>query len=155
MPRSSGRSSSSRSAPPRRQMSTAPAAHHPQPPVPHHAPPPPAMHQSQPQQPGLFAQMASTAAGVAVGSTVGHALGGAIGGMFGGGSSSNVEQSNAANVVPAQQQQAYASENTQAGVCDIDARNFTKCLDENNGNFQICDWYLQQLKACQEMSRKY
>ena len=34
--------------------------------------------QQTPKQPGLFAQMATTAAGVAVGSTVGHVIGAAI-----------------------------------------------------------------------------
>lgn len=40
-----------------------------------------------PRQPGLMAQMATTAAGVAVGSAVGHTLGHAMTGGFGGGSS--------------------------------------------------------------------
>ena len=48
-------------------------------------PPPPATQQAQApvasQGPGLFGQMASTAAGVAVGSTVGHMLGAGISGM--------------------------------------------------------------------------
>lgn len=42
---------------------------------------------AQPAQPGLMAQMASTAAGVAVGSAVGHVVGSAITGVFSGGSS--------------------------------------------------------------------
>lgn len=41
-----------------------------------------------PRQPGLMAQMATTAAGVAVGSAVGHTLGHAMTGGFGGGSNS-------------------------------------------------------------------
>lgn len=40
-----------------------------------------------PRQPGMFAQMATTAAGVAVGSAVGHTLGHAMTGAFSGGSS--------------------------------------------------------------------
>lgn len=40
-----------------------------------------------PRQPGLFAQMASTAAGVAVGSAVGHTIGHAMTGAFSGGRS--------------------------------------------------------------------
>lgn len=43
---------------------------------------------AQPKQPGLMAQMATTAAGVAVGSAVGHVVGSAITGAFSGGSSS-------------------------------------------------------------------
>lgn len=42
---------------------------------------------AQPAQPGLMAQMASTAAGVAVGSAVGHVVGSALTGAFSGGSS--------------------------------------------------------------------
>lgn len=40
-----------------------------------------------PRQPGMFAQMATTAAGVAVGSAVGHTIGHALTGGFGGGQS--------------------------------------------------------------------
>lgn len=40
-----------------------------------------------PRQPGMFAQMATTAAGVAVGSAVGHTIGHAMTGAFGGGDS--------------------------------------------------------------------
>ena len=29
--------------------------------------------------------------------------------------------------------------------CEVDAKQFTKCLDENQGNMQICGWYLEQL----------
>lgn len=113
-------------AAPPRQQPVAPANAHPQ-------------AGAQPQQPGLFAQMASTAAGVAVGSTIGHTLGAGITGMFSGSGSSEVSD---------QQQQQFRT-------CDADAKNFTRCLDENNGNFQICDYYLQQLKACQEAARQY
>lgn len=97
-------------------------------------------------QPGLFSQMASTAAGVAVGSAVGHTLGAGLTGMFSGSGSQPVEAQ--------PQAQAQQSESP-AMACDVDARNFTRCLDENNGNFQICDYYLQQLKACQEAARHY
>ncbi|KAL6929540.1 Normal oxygen consumption protein [Hanseniaspora valbyensis] len=107
---------------------------------------------AQQKQPGMFAQMASTAAGVAVGSAVGHTIGAGLTGMFSG--SSNEAQ-------PAQNQQ-YAMEPTQQmqqqpqqGACDVTARSFTRCLEENNGNMTICDYYLQQLKACQEASKQY
>lgn len=108
---------------------------------------------AQPQQPGLFAQMASTAAGVAVGSTIGHTLGAGITGMFSGSSSDVQEQQQQ----PMQNYDAGAAQQQQQQfrTCETDARNFTRCLDENNGNFQICDYYLQQLKACQEAARQY
>ncbi|GMM42866.1 hypothetical protein FOG51_01122 [Hanseniaspora uvarum] len=105
---------------------------------------------AQPRQPGMFAQMASTAAGVAVGSAVGHTIGAGLTGMFSG----------SKEEAPAQQQQ-YSMEQTQPmqqqqqSTCDVASRSFTRCLEENNGNMTICDYYLQQLKACQEASRQY
>jgi len=115
----------------------------------HAAPPAPAPVQSQ--GPGLFGQMASTAAGVAVGSSIGHA----IGGFFGGGGSAPAE----AQAAPVQAQAAEAS-NGQSNSwgprsCEVDAKQFTKCLDENQGNMQICGWYLEQLKACQSAASQY
>ncbi|KAH0607453.1 uncharacterized protein H6S33_002487 [Morchella sextelata] len=115
---------------------------------------PPAVQQAQApaqQGPGLFGQMASTAAGVAVGSTVGHMLGAGISGMFGGSSSAE------APAAAAEPVQAQSASNSSWGApsCEADARSFTKCLDENQGNMQICSWYLDQLKACQSMARNY
>lgn len=133
----------------------APARH--APPPQQHAPPqqnaysrPPSTQQSQ--QPGLFSQMASTAAGVAVGSAVGHTIGAGISGMFGGSSSAPEQQQQQQQMAP-MDSQSYNQDQMRA--CDMDARNFTRCLDDNNGNFQICDYYLQQLKACQEAARQY
>lgn len=98
----------------------------------------------------MFAQMASTAAGVAVGSAVGHTIGAGLTGMFSG-SSAPAEQQQQQVASPVQQQ-AFQQE---AAHCDVDARNFTRCLSDNNGNMQTCDYYLQQLKACQEAARQY
>ncbi|CUM68047.1 uncharacterized protein PRCAT00005762001 [Priceomyces carsonii] len=102
------------------------------------------------QGPGLFGQMASTAAGVAVGSTIGHTLGAGISSIFGGSSSAPAEVQD--QQLASAQQQNYQEE---ARHCDADAKNFTRCLDDNGGNMQICEYYLQQLKACQEASRQY
>lgn len=97
--------------------------------------------------------MASTAAGVAVGSAVGHTIGAGITGMFGGSSSSQQVDQQQQQAV---QQQAVQTQQQQgAAACDVDARNFTRCLSDNDGNMQICDYYLQQLKACQEAARQY
>ena len=91
--------------------------------------------------------MASTAAGVAVGSSIGHA----VGGWFSGGSS---EAS-----APSQQQpivQSQSNEHDQWGNnCQAATQNFTRCMDEQGGNMQICNWYLEQLKACQAAARQY
>ncbi|KAH7308457.1 hypothetical protein B0I35DRAFT_483020 [Stachybotrys elegans] len=96
------------------------------------------------QGPGLFGQMASTAAGVAVGSSIGHA----IGGLFSGGSSAEPAPA-PAQAQPAQQQQQWGNN------CQAATQSFTKCMDENNGNMQICNWYLDQLKACQAAASQY
>ncbi|KAI9824089.1 MAG: hypothetical protein M1832_002157 [Thelocarpon impressellum] len=114
----------------------------------------PAKQGQQPQQPGLFGQMASTAAGVAVGSSIGHA----IGGFFGGGSSTPVEEAQQANAATSQGYDGAATTNQDnwgTPSCEVDARQFTKCLDENQGNMQICGWYLEQLKACQQAAKQY
>ncbi|SCU81766.1 LAMI_0B07580g1_1 [Lachancea mirantina] len=107
---------------------------------------------AQGRQPGMFAQMASTAAGVAVGSAVGHTIGAGLTGMFSGSGSEAAEQQ-PQQLQQQPQQQSFAQE--QGRFCDVDARNFTRCLEENSGNMQICDFYLQQLKACQEAARQY
>ncbi|ROW10309.1 hypothetical protein VMCG_02124 [Cytospora schulzeri] len=106
--------------------------------TPHQAPP------AASQGPGLFGQMASTAAGVAVGSSIGHA----IGGMFGGSSSAEAP---AAEASPQATQQ-----NDQWGAnCSNATKSFTGCMDEHQGNMSICGWYLEQLKACQSAASKY
>lgn len=123
-------------------MAAAPAA------APYRGPAPaaPVAAAPQAQQPGLFAQMASTAAGVAVGSAVGHTLGAGMTSLFSGSSSAPAEVQQAAAV---QQQPAAASR------CEADARNFTRCLEDSDGNYQACDFYLQQLKACQQAAAQY
>ncbi|KAI9795477.1 MAG: hypothetical protein M1833_007007 [Piccolia ochrophora] len=110
-----------------------------------------AMQPQKQQSSGLFGQMASTAAGVAVGSSIGHA----IGGFFGGGSAAPVEADQANAVATASQENAYQDNTWGARTCEGDARQFTKCLDENGGNMQICGWYLEQLKACQAAASQY
>lgn len=83
---------------------------------------------------------------MAVGSSIGHALGG----FFGGGSSSSAPaEAQQANTAAAATN-AYGDAQTSgsewgARNCEVDAKQFTKCLDENGGNMQICGWYLDQL----------
>lgn len=135
-----------RSAPVRSQSRSAHTAAAPAAPAQSHYPQSVAHPQTTQQGPGLFANMASTAAGVAVGSTIGHTLGAGITGMFSGSSSAPVEQQQVAQTQQYQQQ---------AKTCDADARTFTRCLEENGGDMQVCGYYLQQLKACQEAARQY
>ncbi|KAI0319245.1 hypothetical protein OF83DRAFT_1111516 [Amylostereum chailletii] len=118
------------------------ASHAPPAPAPPHAAShPPA--QAQSQGPGMLAQMAATAGSVAVGSTIGHGISSMLFG--GGGSSAPVEQ-------PVQQQQAPSS-SFAAPSCEIQAKEFTKCLDK--ADIQSCSWYLEQLKACQAAAAPY
>ncbi|ORY02445.1 hypothetical protein BCR34DRAFT_605552 [Clohesyomyces aquaticus] len=141
-------------APPSRPHSTAaaPPAQQPHAPQAQQAPPAQAS-----QGPGLFGQMASTAAGVAVGSSIGHA----IGGFFGGGSSSAPadNQSAQATEFSAQHQPAAADataySSSSAGPCANDVQTFRKCMDDNQGSLTICGWYLDQLKACQSAAGQY
>ena len=78
---------------------------------------------------------------MAVGSSIGHA----IGGMFGG-SSAPAEQQQADNAVASQANENSSQSNAWGPrSCEMDAKTFTKCLDENGGNMQICGWYLDQL----------
>jgi coiled-coil-helix-coiled-coil-helix domain-containing protein 2 len=76
--------------------------------------------------------------GVAVGSSIGHA----IGGFFGGGSSAPAEQTSGTVAAQGQNQEQNS---WGPRSCEVDAKQFTKCLDENQGNMQICSWYLEQL----------
>jgi len=157
MPRRRGGAAPARSAPSRptvapparapapqqsRQSST--AAH---PPATQQAPA-----QAQGKSPGLFGQMASTAAGVAVGSSIGHA----IGGFFGGGSAAPAENTNTAAEPMDQNTYSNAGYSQPQDVpCGGEVKNFTRCMDENAGNMSICGWYLDQLKACQAAARPY
>jgi hypothetical protein len=79
--------------------------------------------------------MAATAGSVAVGSTIGHGISSML---FGGRSeSAPVEQ----------QHQAAPQQNTSsfAPNCEVQAKDFTKCLDK--ADLPSCTWYLEQLKA--------
>ncbi|KAM0255640.1 hypothetical protein ACHAQJ_005565 [Trichoderma viride] len=134
--RAPSRPTASAPAPQQRRPATTMAA-----PPQQHAPTATMPPQQASQGPGLFGQMASTAAGVAIGSSVGHA----IGGFFSGGSSEPA----------AVQTQAAPQQDQQYNNCAGAAQNFTKCLDENGGNMQICNWYLEQLKACQAAASQY
>ena len=73
--------------------------------------------------------------------------------MFGGGGSSEAapQQQQDQSPAAAQQQQQQTWGNNCAGA----TQNFTKCMDEHQGNMQICNWYLEQLKACQAAASHY
>ncbi|KAI1003650.1 hypothetical protein K3495_g4554 [Podosphaera aphanis] len=94
----------------------------------------------------VLGQVASTAAGVAAGSIIGNA----IGGLFGG-SSQPATEAPQNDKVAAQSSQDQQN-NWGARSCEVDAKQFTKCMEEHQGNMQVCNWYLEQLKACQQAS---
>uniref|UniRef100_A0A0K3CQH2 FGENESH: predicted gene_16.135 protein n=1 Tax=Rhodotorula toruloides TaxID=5286 RepID=A0A0K3CQH2_RHOTO len=97
--------------------------------------------------PGLFGQMASTAAGVAVGSTVGHGLSSML---FGGGGSSTPAEAPAAPV----EQQTY-QQARMGGACEVQAKDFVSCLNATGNDTQSCQYYLDMLKQCQAAAAPY
>ncbi|KAJ2618021.1 hypothetical protein EV177_000232 [Coemansia sp. RSA 1804] len=105
---------------------------------------------ARPSSPGLLSQMATTAAGVALGSAAGRVMADSVSGFFGGSSEG------AAQAPPQQQQQVQQSAYDQssgfqqsATSCDMDAKNFTRCLESTNNDMSACQYYLDALKSCQ------
>uniref|UniRef100_A0A8C8DAL2 Coiled-coil-helix-coiled-coil-helix domain-containing protein 2 n=1 Tax=Oncorhynchus tshawytscha TaxID=74940 RepID=A0A8C8DAL2_ONCTS len=170
MPRGS-RSRTSRMATPAR---VAP----PPPPMARAAPPPPyapvparappsamaAPATAAPRQPGMFAQMATTAAGVAVGSAAGHMIGHAMtGGMGGGGGSQEAAKPDVTYQEQPQQyqqpppmyqpakyqpqsmfQQEPASEQ---GTCSYEFKQFIECA-QTQSDLKLCEGFSEVLKQC-------
>ncbi|CAO3651055.1 unnamed protein product [Mucor hiemalis] len=124
-------------------------------PVQHQAPPTPAVAQQQPRQPGMFAQMASTAAGVAVGSAVGHTMANGVSSMFGGGGSSEPQQQPQEQYQQQPYQQPMAAATQNGASCEADAKAFTQCLEATNNDMSACKWYFDALKQCQAMASQY
>ncbi|ESO12684.1 hypothetical protein HELRODRAFT_187955 [Helobdella robusta] len=143
MPRRSGGGPARRSSPSRGLSSrsnlparTAP----PPPPAPVQAPPSAV---GQPRQPGMFAQMATTAAGVAVGSAVGHTLGAAMTGGLGG------SRAPAEQPVEQQQQPAYNQQQTSGGdnPCAYQLRQFIECAQSQH-DITLCQGFNEALREC-------
>lgn len=88
--------------------------------------------------------------GVAIGSTIGHA----VTGLFSGGSSNEPLPGDAQNS-SLQANNASQSNPAWGNNCAGATQQFTKCMDDNGGNMQICGWYLEQLKACQAAASQY
>ena len=156
MPRSS-RSGGGRSAPSGARGSHSMASRPQQQTQPAHPPQgaqPPMQQQQQGRSPGLFGQMASTAAGVAVGSSVGHGLSSMF---FGGGGSSEPAPEAQSSSSPAQWNDQGFNNNQQSGgvSCEVQSKDFLRCLDATNNNMDSCAFYLDQLTACQSQARQY
>ncbi|XP_053223100.1 coiled-coil-helix-coiled-coil-helix domain-containing protein 2 [Podarcis raffonei] len=144
MPRGS-RSRTSRMAPP---ASRAPPMRSAPPPASHASVPAPApasaVASPAPRQPGLMAQMATTAAGVAVGSAVGHTLGHAMTGGFGGGSSEaarpDITYQEPQTAQPAMQQSQFTP-------CQYEMKQFLECA-QNQADLKLCEGFSEVLKQC-------
>uniref|UniRef100_A0A8D1IU36 Coiled-coil-helix-coiled-coil-helix domain containing 2 n=1 Tax=Sus scrofa TaxID=9823 RepID=A0A8D1IU36_PIG len=146
MPRGS-RSRTSRMAPPASRAPQMRAAPRPAPAAqPPAAAPPSAVGSpaAAPRQPGLMAQMATTAAGVAVGSAVGHTIGHAITGGFGGGSSAEPSRPDITYQEP---QGAQPAQQQQIGPCFYEVKQFLECA-QNQGDLKLCEGFSEVLKQC-------
>ncbi|XP_064612783.1 coiled-coil-helix-coiled-coil-helix domain-containing protein 2-like [Liolophura sinensis] len=118
---------------PSRPVSTMPA---------HPPPAAPATQMAQPKQPGLFAQMASTAAGVAVGSAVGHTIGHAMTG--GGGSQTEVAPQEQA---PAAYSQQPGQQQEQQSACQYELKQFLDCA-QGQADIGLCQGFNEALRQC-------
>ncbi|KAM7331913.1 coiled-coil-helix-coiled-coil-helix domain-containing protein 2 [Chionomys nivalis] len=147
MPRGS-RSRSSRVAPPasrapqmRPAPRQAPAAH---PPATATAPSAVGSPAAAPRQPGLMAQMATTAAGVAVGSAVGHTLGHAVTGAFSGGGSAEPARPDITYQEP---QGAQVMNQQSFGPCSLEIKQFLECA-QNQSDVKLCEGFNEVLRQC-------
>ncbi|XP_066238594.1 coiled-coil-helix-coiled-coil-helix domain-containing protein 2 [Saccopteryx leptura] len=149
MPRGS-RSRTSRVAPPASRAPQMRAAPRPAPAVQTPAPAPPSAVGSPaaaPRQPGLMAQMATTAAGVAVGSAVGHTIGHAITGGFSGGSNAEPARPDITYQEPQGTQPGYQEQQQQFGPCHYEMKQFLECA-QNQGDLKLCEGFSEVLKQC-------
>ena len=118
--------------------------------LPAQAAPAPAPMVAQPaqRQPGLFAQMATTAAGVAVGSAVGHTLSSAI---LGGGGSGNQQPAPQQEQAPIQQQyqpqQYQQQQQQQHNPCLQQLQQFLEC-STTQADITLCQGFNDALKDC-------
>ncbi|CAG5135377.1 unnamed protein product [Candidula unifasciata] len=136
MPRRSGRSGGMGRAPQPARTYSAPVPA----PAPQMAPAP---MMAQPKQPGLFAQMATTAAGVAVGSAVGHTVGAALTGSMGGGNHVEAAPTAAPAPVPVQQQRYDPGTNP----CQHQLQQFLECT-QTQTDISLCAGFNEALKEC-------
>ncbi|CAM4572637.1 coiled-coil-helix-coiled-coil-helix domain-containing protein 2 [Lepidochelys kempii] len=148
MPRGSRSRTSRMAAPASRapQMRAAPPPPAARAPVPAPAPASAVTSAAAPRQPGLMAQMATTAAGVAVGSAVGHTLGHAMTGGFGGGSGSEAARPDITYQEPQAAQAAYQQQ-SQYPPCQYEMKQFLECA-QNQSDLKLCEGFSEVLKQC-------
>ncbi|XP_006641088.2 coiled-coil-helix-coiled-coil-helix domain-containing protein 2 [Lepisosteus oculatus] len=150
MPSRGSRSRMSRVPPPASRAPPRPMARAAPPPssLPAH-PPPSAMAapSAAPRQPGMFAQMATTAAGVAVGSAVGHTLGHAMTGGFGGGAAAEPGRADITYQEPAPPAQPMYQQQAQQNPCTYELRQFIECA-QTQSDLKLCEGFSEVLKQC-------
>uniref|UniRef100_A0A3B1JUV1 Coiled-coil-helix-coiled-coil-helix domain containing 2 n=1 Tax=Astyanax mexicanus TaxID=7994 RepID=A0A3B1JUV1_ASTMX len=109
-----------------------------------------------PRQPGMFAQMATTAAGVAVGSAVGHTIGHAMTGGFGGGGGGSSEAARPdvtyqepyqAQPMYQQQQPMYQQDQAHQNPCSYELKQFIECA-QTQSDLKLCEGFSEVLKQC-------
>ncbi|XP_035582306.1 coiled-coil-helix-coiled-coil-helix domain-containing protein 2-like [Zalophus californianus] len=143
------RSRTSRMAPPASRAPQMRAVPRPAPTAQPPAPSPPAAVGSPAAasgQPGLMAQMATTAAGVAVGSAVGHMIGHAITEGFSGGGNAEPSRPDITYQEPQGTQPAY-QEQQQFGPCHYEMKQFLEGA-QNQGDLKLCEGFSEVLKQC-------
>ncbi|KAI2655969.1 Phosphorylase b kinase gamma catalytic chain, skeletal muscle/heart isoform [Labeo rohita] len=167
MPRGS-RSRTSRMSPPSYSSPSPPPMARAAPPrsyAPAPAPPPPsavAAPAAAPRQPGMFAQMASTAAGVAVGSAVGHTIGHAMTGGFGGGGHSEAARPDEPyqgqpmyQQQPSMyQQQPSMYQQQEQSPCAYELKQFIECA-QTQSDLKLCEGFSEVLKQCKFSNGMY
>nr|XP_051715372.1 coiled-coil-helix-coiled-coil-helix domain-containing protein 2-like [Oryctolagus cuniculus] len=96
------------------------------------------------RQPGLMAQMATTAAGMAVGSAIGHTLGHTITGGFSRGSSAEPSRPDITYQEP---QGAQLAQQQQFGPCSYEIKQFLECA-QNQSDVKLFEGYNEVLRQC-------
>ncbi|KAL6046540.1 hypothetical protein STEG23_018200 [Scotinomys teguina] len=97
-----------------------------------------------PRQPGLMAQMATTAAGVAVGSVVGHTLGHAITGGFSGGGNAEPARPDITYQDP---QGTQPLDQQSPGPCSLELKQFLECA-QNQSDGKLWEDFKDVLHQC-------
>jgi len=96
----------------------------------------------------MFAQMATTAAGVAVGSAVGHTIGAAMTGGLGGRShESDAPQQVAQPSYPVSQAGGQQYQAPNEGPCQFEMKQFLEC-SQTQYDITLCQGFNEALRQC-------
>ncbi len=78
------------------------------------------------------------------GSAIAHRAVGAVADSFSG------SKSEAPQAVAPKPQAPVVSASSSSDACEMDLQAFNRCLQDNRGNVQACDFYYQALQQCQQ-----